>query len=66
MTRKIIFTAPAEPSHIASSIVTPQGYKDGVVAPTQPTSSRTISHHSFTSSPTTQKGEENKEIDLKK
>jgi hypothetical protein len=40
MMRKIIFTAPfiapAEPRRFASSVVTPWGYKAGMVAPTQP------------------------------
>jgi hypothetical protein len=57
---------PSEPSRFASSIVTPQGYKAGVVAPAQATSSRMISHHSFASFPMAEKKEENREIDLKK
>jgi hypothetical protein len=57
MTRKIIFTALAEPSHFASSVVTPWGYKASMVAPTQPKSSRMISHHSSTSFPMAEKKE---------
>jgi hypothetical protein len=61
-----LFTAPAEPSRFASLVVTPRGYKAGVVAHIQPTSSRTISHHSSASFPLAKKKEENREIELKK
>jgi hypothetical protein len=70
MTHKIFFTVPfttpVEPRHFASSVVSLRGYKAGVVAPVQPTSSRMISHHSSASFPTTEKKEENREIDMKK
>jgi hypothetical protein len=67
MTHKIIFTftAPVELSRFASSVVTPWGYKASVVIPAQPTSSRTISHHSSASFPTAEKKEENRETYLK-
>jgi hypothetical protein len=52
---KIVFTVPAEPSRFTSSVVKLWGYKAGVVTPAQPTSSHTISHHSFASFPTTEK-----------
>jgi hypothetical protein len=54
---KIIFTVLVEPSCFASSVNTPWGYKAGVVAPMQPTSSRMISHHSSTSFCTAEKKE---------
>jgi hypothetical protein len=38
-----------EPSRFASSVVTPWGYKAGMVAPAQPTFSRATSHRSSTS-----------------
>jgi hypothetical protein len=53
--RRIVFTAPMEPSLLASSVVTLWGYKAGMVTPAQSTSSRTISHRSSTSFPTTEK-----------
>jgi hypothetical protein len=46
-----------EPSHFASLTVTPWGYKAGVVAPAQPTSSHMTSHHSSTSFPMAEKKE---------
>jgi hypothetical protein len=46
-----------EPSRFASSVVAPWGYKAGIVAPAQPTSSCMISHHSSTSFPMTKKKE---------
>jgi hypothetical protein len=55
MTRKIIFTAFAEPSCFISSAVTPRGYKVGLVTPTQPTFSHTVSLYSSTSFPTAEK-----------
>jgi hypothetical protein len=39
------------PSRFASSVVTPRGYKVGVVTLVQPTSSYMISHHSSASFP---------------
>jgi hypothetical protein len=45
-----------EPSHFASSVVTPRGYK-AAVAPTQPTSSHMISHHPSASFPMAEKTE---------
>jgi hypothetical protein len=57
--------APTEPSCFATSVDTPWGYKAGVVAPAQPTSSRMISYHSSTSFNTAKKKDENREIDLK-
>jgi hypothetical protein len=70
MTCKIIllhfFTASTEPSRFASSVVTPWGYKAGMVSPAQPTSSCTISHRSSASFPMAEKKEENRETDLKK
>jgi hypothetical protein len=69
MMRKIIllclFTAPTEPSHSTSSVVTPQAYLAGVVAPAQPTSSHMISHHFSASFPTAERKEKYREIDLK-
>jgi hypothetical protein len=56
MIHKIVFTVPfyhacrAQP--LTSSVVKLWGYKAGVVAPAQPTSSHTISHHSSASFPT--------------
>jgi hypothetical protein len=64
-----LFTAPAEPSCLTSSVVTPRGYKAGVATPTQPTSSRTISLRSSASFLTTQKERERERIgktDLKR
>jgi hypothetical protein len=40
-----LFTTLAKPYHFASSVVIPQGYKACSRSCTQPTSSRTISHH---------------------
>jgi hypothetical protein len=60
-----LFTAPAEPSCFASMVVTLQGYKAGMVTPTQPTISRMISYRSSTFFPTAEK-KENMKIDLKK
>jgi hypothetical protein len=57
-------TASVEPSCFAYSVVTPQGYKAGVVTPMQPTSSCTISHHSSASFPMAEKKEENRETYL--
>jgi hypothetical protein len=57
VTHKIVFTAPAEPSRFSFSVVTPLGYKAGVVAPAQPTYSHTTSHHYSASFPTTEKRE---------
>jgi hypothetical protein len=69
MTRKIFFTSPfivpTEPSRFASLVVTLRGYKAGMIAPAQCTSSRTISHHSSTSFPTAEKIEENRETNPK-
>jgi hypothetical protein len=66
MTHKIIFTAlfiaPAEPSRFAYSTVTPWGYKVGLVTPTQPSSSRTISICSSFSFPTAEKRKTKKQI----
>jgi hypothetical protein len=57
---------PLEPSRFASLVVTPWGYKVGMAAPAQPTSSRMISHRSSGSFPTAEKKEENRETDVKK
>jgi hypothetical protein len=57
MTCRIVFTMLAEPNRFASSVVTLQGYKAGVVTPVQPTCSHTISHHSSISFPTAEKDE---------
>jgi hypothetical protein len=57
MMRKIVFTAPVEPSRFASSVVTPRGYKAGVFAPAPPTSSRMTSHRFSTSFPMAEKNE---------
>jgi hypothetical protein len=56
----------AEPIRFSSSVVTLWGFKVGVVAPAQPTSFCTMSHHSSASIPMGEKKEENREIDLKK
>jgi hypothetical protein len=53
-----LFTMPAEPSHFASLVVTPRGYKAGVVTPVPHTSSHTISHRSSIYFPTAEKKEE--------
>jgi hypothetical protein len=59
MTRKIIFThlftEHGEPNRFASSIVTLQGYKDGMVALAQLISSCMTYHHFSASFPTTKK-----------
>jgi hypothetical protein len=55
-----------EPSRLASSVVAPWGYKAGIVAPAQPTSSCMISHRSSTSFPMTENKEKNRETDRKK
>jgi hypothetical protein len=69
MTRKIIllhaFTALMEPRHFTTSVVTPRGYKAGVVILVQPTSSCTISPHFFASFPMAEKGEGHRETYLK-
>jgi hypothetical protein len=57
---------PTEPNRFAASVVTPRGYKVGVVTPTQPTSFRTISHRSSASFPIAEKKEQNRETYLKK
>jgi hypothetical protein len=62
MTRKLIFTALAEPIRVASSTITPQGYKAGLVTPAQPTSSCMISLYSSTSFPTVEKIKIEKQI----
>jgi hypothetical protein len=66
MTCKIIFTAaftaPVEPSRFTSSVITPQSYKVGMVAPTQPTSSHMTSHHSSASFPMAEKRKIEKQI----
>jgi hypothetical protein len=60
----------AEPSHLASSVVTPQGYKASVVTPLQHTSSRMISYCSSASFSTAEKEREkqgkqiNKELEF--
>jgi hypothetical protein len=52
-----LFTMLARPRCFASSVVTPQGYKDGGRPCVQPTSSRTTSHHLLASFPTAKKKE---------
>jgi hypothetical protein len=46
-----------EPSRFASSVFTPWGYKAGVIAPVQPTSSYTTSQHFSVSFPMSKKKE---------